>query len=413
MSLMSLDDALVRLLAGADAYLLTVPHAARTPASVPLSDALGRVLATDIASTISVPSVDNSAMDGYALRAADVVAGGPGLVVSQRIAAGQVPTPLEAGTVARIFTGAQIPDGADTVVMQEDVRLVDSLACFDAQPQAGAHVRGVGCDIMAGSTILKAGDRLGAAHIALAASTGLDRLPVWPRVRVATFSTGDELVMPGEPLAPGKIYNSNRFLLRGLLAGLDVTHTDLGIVEDSLAATREVLRRAAVDHDLIVTTGGVSVGEEDHVRPAVEAEGHIDLWALAIKPGKPLAFGAISRQGDVGEALFIGLPGNPVSSLITFALCVRPVLLRLAGVADVSPVRVASRADFTWARGDRRREFLRARRNAQGGLDLFSNQLSAVLTSTVWADGIVDNPPGQTIAPGDTVQFIAFSDLLS
>lgn len=412
MSLMSLDDALVRLLAGADAYLQTVPHAARVPASVPLADALGRVLATDIASTMSVPSAENSAMDGYALRAADVVAGGAGLVVSQRVAAGQVPTPLAPGTVARIFTGAQLPEGADTVVMQEDVRLIDGLACFDAVPQTGAHVRQVGCDIMEGSVILKAGDRLGAAHIALAASTGLDRLPVWPRVRVATFSTGDELVMPGEPLAPGKIYNSNRFLLRGLLAGLDVLHTDLGIVEDSLDATREVLRRAAADHDLIVTTGGVSVGEEDHVRPAVEAEGRIDLWALAIKPGKPLAFGAI-RRDDGAEALFIGLPGNPVSSLITFALCVRPVLLRLAGVADVAPVRVASRADFAWTRGDRRREFLRARRNAQGGLDLFSNQLSAVLTSTVWADGIVDNPPGQTIAPGDTVQFIAFSDLLS
>lgn len=412
MSLMSLDDALVRLLAGADAYLQTVPHAARTPASVPLFDAFGRVLAADIASTMSVPSADNSEMDGYALRAADVQIGGPGLPVSQRVAAGQVPTPLTPGTVARIFTGAEIPEGADTVVMQENVRLVDGLACFDALPQAGAHVRRTGSDIVDGSVILKAGSRLGATHIALAASIGVDRLPVWPRVRVATFSTGDELVMPGEPLAPGKLYNSNRFLLRGLLAGLDVTHTDLGIVRDSLDATREVLRRAAVDHDLIVTTGGMSVGEEDHMRPAVEAEGRIDLWALAMKPGKPLAFGAVRRETG-GEALFIGLPGNPVSSLVTFAVCVRPVLLRLAGVADVTPVRVASRADFSWPRGDRRREFLRARRNAQGGLDLFTNQMSSVLTSTVWADGLVDNPPGQTIAPGDTVQFIAFSDLLS
>lgn len=412
MSLMSLDDALTRLLAGADAYLHALPSAARTPVSVPLSDARGRVLAADVASTLSVPSVDNSAMDGYAVRAADVQVGGPGLVVSQRIAAGHAPTPLEPGTVARIFTGAQLPPGADTVVMQEEVRLVDSLAHFDAAPQAGAYVNRTGCDIMAGSVILRAGSRLAAPHIALAASIGVDRLPVWPQVRVATFSTGDELVMPGEPLGPGKIYNSNRFLLRGMLAGLDVAHTDFGIVEDSLEATRDVLRRASVHHDLIVTTGGVSVGEEDHVRPAVEAEGRIDLWALAMKPGKPLAFGAVRREGG-GEALFIGLPGNPVSSFVTFAVCVRPVLLRLAGVADVTPVRVPARADFSWPRGDRRREFLRARRNAHGGLDLFSNQLSAVLTSTVWADGVIDNPPGQTIAPGDTVQFIAFSDLLT
>jgi molybdopterin molybdotransferase len=412
MSLMSLDDALTRLLAGADAYLQALPPGARAPESVPLSDALGRVLASDIASTLSVPSADNSAMDGYAVRAADVRAGGPGLVVSQRIAAGHAPTPLEPGTAARIFTGAQLPPGADTVVMQEDVRLVDGLAHFDAVPQPGAFVNRAGCDIMAGSVILPAGCRLGAPHIALAASVGVDRLPVWPRVRVATFSTGDELVMPGQPLGPGKIYNSNRFLLRGLLAGLDVAHTDYGIVEDSLAATRDVLRRAAADHDLIVTTGGVSVGEEDHVRPAVQAEGRIDLWALAMKPGKPLAFGAIRRETG-GEALFVGLPGNPVSSFVTFAVCVRPVLLHLAGATDAAPTRMPMRADFAWPRADRRREFLRVRRNAQGGLDLFSNQLSAVLTSTVWADGIIDNPPGQTIAPGDTVHFIAFSDLLS
>jgi molybdopterin molybdotransferase len=412
MSLMSLDDALVRLLAGADAYLQALPAASRTPADVPLSEALGRVLAADVASTLSVPSADNSAMDGYAVRAADIQAGGPGLVVSQRIPAGHPPTPLAPGTVARIFTGAQLPPGADTVVMQEEVRIVDGLAHFDSVPPAGAFVNRLGCDIMAGSVILPAGSRLGAPHIALAASIGVATLPVWPQVRVATFSTGDELVMPGQPLAPGQIYNSNRFLLRGMLAGLDVAHTDFGIVEDSLDATREVLRRAAVDHDLIVTTGGVSVGEEDHVRPAVEAEGRIDLWALAMKPGKPLAFGAIRREGG-GEALFVGLPGNPVSSFVTFAVCVRPVVLRIAGVPDVAPVRMPARADFAWPRADKRREFLRVRRNAQGGLDLFPNQLSAVLTSTVWADGVIDNPPGQTIAPGDTVQFIAFSDFLT
>jgi molybdopterin molybdotransferase len=196
-----------------------------------------------------------------------------------------------------------------------------------------------------------------------------------------------------------------------MLAALPVQHTDLGIVVDTLDATRATLREAAAHHDLIITSGGVSVGEEDHVKPAVEAEGHIDLWSLAIKPGKPLASGRV-RRADASEAAFIGLPGNPVSSFVTFALFVRPLLLRMAGVEDVTPVRTPMRADFAWPKADRRREFLRVRRNADGGLDLFPNQLSSVLTSTVWGDGIIDNPAGQVIAKGDTVQFISFSDLL-
>lgn len=408
MTLISLDDALARLLDGADAYR----RAYLTPESVPLMDAFGRVLAEDIRSPISVPSHDNSAMDGYALRAADAAVAGTALVVSQRIPAGQVPVPLAAGTAARIFTGADIPPGADTVVMQEHVRVEGDKVVFDTPPKADVNVRRTGSDIEAGQVVLSAGTRLDARHVALAASTGVDTLQVWPQVRVATFSTGDELLMPGEPLVPGKIYNSNRFLFRGLLRGLDVLHTDFGIVEDSLDATREILRRAAAEHDLIVTSGGVSVGEEDHVRPAVEAEGRIDLWALAIKPGKPLAFGAVNRPEGKGEALFVGLPGNPVSSLVTFAVCGRALLLRLAGVSDVVAVGMPMRADFTWSKVEKRREFLRARRNAQGGLDLFVNQQSSVLTSTVWADGVIDNPPERTIAPGDTVRFIPFSELL-
>jgi molybdopterin molybdotransferase len=235
-------------------------------------------------------------------------------------------------------------------------------------------------------------------------------LSVVRRPKVALFSTGDELVMPGDVapqhMRPGAIYNSNRFFLRALLQRLGCEVTDLGIVPDRFEATVDALRSAARHHDLILTSGGVSVGEEDHIKPAVQSLGSLDLWQVAIKPGKPFAY------GRVDEAHFIGLPGNPVSSFVTFLLLVRPFLLKLQGTTDVAPESVAIRADFTWARPDKRREFLRVRRNAAGGLDLFDNQSSGVLTSAVWADGLVDNPPGQTIAPGDVVQFISLSEVL-
>jgi molybdopterin molybdotransferase len=227
---------------------------------------------------------------------------------------------------------------------------------------------------------------------------------------VALFSTGDELVMPGEPLPEGAIYNSNRFVLHALLRRAGCEVTDLGIVPDRLEATRAALRAAAGGHDLILTSGGVSVGEEDHLRPAVRAEGELDLWKIAIKPGKPLAFGRVGSGAN--PAAFIGLPGNPVSSFVTFALLVRPFLLRLQGVADVLPAAIELRADFEWPKPDPRREFLRARRNGSGGLDLFPNQSSGVLTSTVWGDGLVDNPPGRAIRAGEAVRFLPFSELL-
>jgi molybdopterin molybdotransferase len=225
------------------------------------------------------------------------------------------------------------------------------------------------------------------------------------------FSTGDELVMPGDALKPGAIYNSNRFTLRGLLQSLGCEVTDLGIVPDRLDATREALRRAAAGHDLIVTCGGVSVGDEDHLKPAVQAEGRLDLWQIAIKPGKPLAFGSVPG-GGARDALFIGLPGNPVSSFVTFVLAVRPVLLRLQGARDVAPLQCTARADFDWPSPDRRREFLRARFNADGGLELFPNQSSGVLTSVVWGDGLIDNPPSHPIARGEAVRFLPFDGLL-
>jgi molybdopterin molybdotransferase len=379
------------------------------------------VLAADVTSPLDVPPMHTSAMDGYALRIADL-AHGSRLPVSQRIPAGHAPSPLAPGSAARIFTGATVPAGADAVVMQEQTELAGDEVTIVHRPQAGEWITAQGADIRAGSVILPAGTRLTPQALGLAASVGCAQLAVRRRVKVAVFFTGDELTMPGEPLKPGAIYNSNRFTLRGLLDKLGCEVTDYGIVADQLDATRATLREAAQAHDLILTCGGVSVGEEDHVKPAVEAEGRLSMWQIAMKPGKPLAFGAVRRgtdgasgavEGQPAETFFIGLPGNPVSSFVTFLLFVRPFVLRLAGVQAVAPRALSLRADFTQGKADRRNEFLRARVNAAGGLDLFANQSSAVLTSTVWGDGLIDNPPNNTISAGETVRFIPFSELLN
>ena len=374
-------------------------------------EANGRVLAQKQGALLHVPPMDNTQMDGYAVRAADCASGQARLRVSQRIPAGHIGQPLAAGTAARIFTGAMIPAGADAVVMQEQCALEDDMVTISHTPVAGEWIRRQGEDIRAGSTILNAGTRLRAQELGLAASVGLASLPVVRKLRVAVFFTGDELAMPGEVLKPGAIYNSNRFLLTGLLQNLGCLVTDYGIVPDSLEATRSTLRAAAQEHDLIITSGGVSVGEEDHIKPAVEAEGRLNMWQIAVKPGKPLAFGEIRRES--GSAFFLGLPGNPVSSFVTFLLFVRPFILRLQGVPDVTPHAYTMRADFDWAKPDRRNEFLRARINETGGLALFANQSSAVLTSTVWGDGLIDLPPGQAIAAGDRVKFIPFTNLMN
>jgi molybdopterin molybdotransferase len=377
-------------------------------------DANGRVLALDQASTIAVPSADNTSMDGYAVRALDCVNGGATLRVAQRIAAGQVGEPLEAGSAARIFTGAMIPAGADAVVMQEQCEPNGEMVTIRHTPASGEWIRRTGEDIQAGATILAAGTRLRSQELGLAASVGLASLPVRRRLRVAVFFTGDELTMPGEApggvLAPGAIYNSNRFTLRALLENFGCIVNDFGIVPDTLDATRATLVEAARENDLIITSGGVSVGEEDHIKPAVEHEGQLNMWQIAVKPGKPLAFGEVRKDG--GSAFFLGLPGNPVSSFVTFLLFVRPFLLRLQGVSGpVEPRAWQLRADFSLAKADRRNEFLRARVNAGGGLDLFPNQGSGVLTSTVWGDGLIDNPPGRAIHEGDIVRFIPFAEL--
>ena len=386
-------------------------------------DADGRVLAQNILSSLHVPPQDNSSMDGYAMRCADVGVAGRVLSVSQRIPAGSVGTALQPGTAARIFTGASIPDGADVVVMQEECESLPdvngmSQIRVNAVPKSGQWIRRAGEDVALGAVVLQKGERLTPASLGLAASIGLATLPVVRRPKVALFSTGDELVMPGD-IAPqdmpaGSIYNSNRFFLRALLQRLGCEVTDMGIVPDNLDATKAALSNAAEGHDLILTSGGVSVGEEDHIKPAVQALGELNLWQIAIKPGKPFAYGKVNNAA--GAAHFIGLPGNPVSSFVTFLLLVRPFFLKLQGVQVVDQVTtksIAVRADFTWARADKRREFLRVKRNAAGGLDLFPNQSSGVLTSAVWGDGLVNNPPGQTFAVGDMVQFVSFAEVLS
>ncbi|MDQ8021276.1 MAG: molybdopterin molybdotransferase MoeA [Moraxellaceae bacterium] len=390
----SYEEALSRLLAAA--------RPLQGQDTLSLSDALGRVLAAPLVSSLAVPPQDNSAMDGYAVRVADVAAVGTRLPVSQRVPAGSQPMALQTGTAARIFTGAPIPAGADAVVMQERCRVEGDAVIVDHTPRAGENIRRAGEDIAAGAIVLPACKRLGAQDLGLAASIGAATLTVFRRLRVATFFTGDELTTPGEPLRPGAIYNSNRYVLRGQLEALGCAVRELGIVRDDLAATREALRDAARDADLVLTCGGVSVGEEDHVKAAVEAEGVLEAWKLAIKPGKPLAW------GRVGDAAFIGLPGNPVSSFVTFMTLVQPYIRACQGEPALAPRTLSMRADFAWPRADARREFLRVRRNERGGLDLYPQQGSGVLSSCSWADGLVSNPPGQTIAEGDVVQYLPF-----
>ena len=408
-----LEDALAAVLAQAQ----PLPGAA----FVDLLQADGRVLAADCIAPLQVPPLDNSAMDGYAVRSAEVAQAGTALPVSQRIPAGQVGTALQPGTAARIFTGAPLPPGADAIVMQEDCTVLDDgRVRFDAAPQPGQFVRRAGQDIALGSTALQAGLRLTPAALGLAASLGLAQLPVARRPRVALFSTGDELALPGsiapQDLPPGHIFNSNRYVLASLLQRWGCEVVDGGILPDDRAATHAALAQAAEDCDLLVTSAGVSVGEEDHVRPVVEQLGALSLWKIAMKPGKPFAFGHLRRSGGdpaAGRAHFIGLPGNPVSSLITALVLLRPFVLALQGASVVQPPAHWLTADFEITQRDSRREFLRARRNAAGQLELFTNQNSGVLTSTVWAEGLVDNPAQTLIARGDSVRFLPFSELLT
>jgi len=395
--MISLDRALEQLLAQATAVAQTE--------AVATMEALGRVLAEPVVSSIAVPPLANSEMDGYAVRCADVPAVPARLPVSQRIQAGQVGARLAPESAARIFTGAPIPAGCDAVVPQEATQQQDGAVVVLSMPVPGQWIRPAGMDINAGARVLEQGARLRPPHLGLAASVGVTRLTVYRRLRVGVLFTGDELVMPGEPLAPGRIYNSNRFLLSALLRAVGCEVIDLGIVPDRLDATRSALARAAEAADLVLSCGGVSVGEADHVRAAVQAEGAIDLWQVAIKPGKPLAF------GHVRGVPFIGLPGNPVSGLVTFSILARPFILKRQGAVDLAPRPIPMRADFEVAQGGMRREFLRVRVTEQGTLAAFPVQNAAVLTSAAWADGLADIAAGSRVARGDTVPYLPFSEL--
>lgn len=416
-ALMPLSDAWARLAQAAQSYPLGVPE------PVESLDATGRVLAEDVVSEVDVPPLDNSAMDGYALAVrdlSDAVSGvippstsqvsGHALDVSQRVIAGDMPGPLQRGTCVRIFTGAILPDGADAVVMQEHVTVsADGRAVFNAPITPGQNIRRRGEDIARGQVVLARGVRLQAAHLGVAASVGRSHVQVYPRPRVAVLTTGNELVMPGQPLPPGGIYNSNRHTLRGLLHTAGAHPSDLGAVPDDLAATRAALRAAANHHDLILTSGGVSVGEEDHLRAAVQAEGQLDFWALAIKPGKPFVFGQI-RRDDGSACLYMGLPGNPVASFVTCLLLALPVVRVLAGQAWRVPAGYQVKAAFDWPKPDKRREFLRARINAAGQAELYPHQGSGVLMSAAWADGLIDLAPSQTVTAGQAVTFVPWAD---
>ncbi len=399
--LLSMDEAM--------AFLLEQATPVLEVEEVDTSHALGRVLARTQYSMLNVPPLDNSAMDGYAVRSMDVALTGTRLPLSQRIPAGSVPQPLQPGTAARIFTGAPIPATADAVVMQEKCAVADGGVVINCAVSPGMNIRRRGDDIANGAEILPVGTRLRPQDLGLAAAVGLARLPLFRRLRVAVFFTGDEIVMPGNPLQPGQIYNSNNYTLTGLLHQLGCQIIDLGIIPDRLDATVSALKQAGDKADLILTVGGVSVGEEDHVKPAVEQIGKIALWKIAIKPGKPLAF------GQVGQSHFIGLPGNPVSAFVTFCLLVRPFILRCQNVSGITPRRLKVRAGFTRTRPDPRREFLRARLSTTDDgviyAEIYPNQSSGVLSSVVWADGLIDLPAGSVVGQGDLVDYIPFSEM--
>lgn len=396
-ALLPVEEALAQLLAMAEA----APILERE--RLPLAQTQGRVLADDLVSTLDLPPWPNSAMDGYALRLADWH--GEPLPVSQRIFAGQAPEPLKAGTCARIFTGAPVPAGADCVEMQENAQVqADERVLFSEPMSPWQNIRPQGQETTVGETVLVAGTRLGPIEQGLAASLGCAELEVVRPVRVAVLSTGDELVEPGQSLGPGQIYNSNRVLLCSWLQRLGCEVVDAGILPDDLPTTRQRLAELS-DVDLILSTGGVSVGEADFLGIALREEGELALWKLAIKPGKPLTFGHF-RGVPV-----IGLPGNPASTLVTFALLARPYLLRRQGVRDVLPLQFQVPAGFVWAKPGNRREYLRGRME-QGRAVIYRNQSSGVLRSAAWAEGLVEVLEGRTLVEGDWVNFIPLSEVL-
>lgn len=396
-----------------DAALAKLLGAARLPvkvASLDLLAAQGRVLAAPVTSAMNVPSFDNSAMDGFALNVPDLAKPPASFVVVQRIAAGQSGQAIEPGEAARIFTGAPVPEGTNVVVPQEQTQVQGNRVIVTGSVKKGQHIRRMGEDVAVDDVVLQAGIALEPQHLALAASIGVAQVPVYPQLRVGVVFTGDELVEPGQALSPGKIYNSNRYALRGLLARLGCEVRDFGVVKDNLAATTDVLKKAAAECDVIMTCGGVSVGEEDWVKQAVMSLGSLDVWRIAMKPGKPLAFGRI------GNTDFIGLPGNPVSAFVTYLVAVMPFMRQRMGLKAVMPRYQYAVAGFDWPGDAKRREFLRVRQepgeSSQPLLALWPNQGSAVVSGLVWADGLVDLEPGTSVKAGDLVRYVPLSTLM-
>ncbi len=379
--------------------------------TLPLEQALGRILATPVRSSIDVPGWDNSAMDGYAVSFEDITGESTRLPISQRIPAGHAGEPLLPGSAARIFTGAPLPQDADTVVIQEMCEQDGDHVIIKDIPKRGANVRQSGEDIVAGSCIIDPGIRLAPQHLGLSASVGVSEVTVYRRLRVALFTSGDELVDPGNPLRPGQIYNSNRFTATGLLQALGCEVIQLGSVEDTLNATCDALVQGAKKADLILASGGASVGEEDYIKPAVEKLGSLELWKIAIRPGKPLAFGQIE------DTPFIGTPGNPVSLFVTFLLFTRPFIRKMQGCSDLLPTPLEVEAAFDWSKPDQRREFARGRltigTDGKALVTTFPSRSSGVLSSVTWANGLVVIEENQVIRAGDKVQFLGFNELLS
>ena len=403
-SLMSADDALSFLIDSASVTAMTE--------AVSLDDSLGRILASDIHSTINVPGFDNSAMDGYTIALNDnqVAQENLSFDVVDRIAAGSTGNDLMVGNAARIFTGAPIPNGANTVVMQEECTLSEDKSQITVKRaiNLNENIRPTGNDILKDNVILSSGRQIKPQDISLAASVGVGELVVFKKIKVGVFFTGDELVEPGNPLTPGKIYNSNRYALVALLKQVGCDVINLGNIEDKLDATCEALEALESQCDLIMTTGGVSVGEEDHVKPAVEKLGELNLWKIRMKPGKPLAY------GKVKQTPFIGLPGNPVSSFVTFCIFSLPFIKKMQGNSNYESKILKVKTNFDCKRAKPRREYARVRidHSTETPLaNLFPKQGSDVMSSVVWADGIIEIPENTTFETGTILNYYSMSEL--